>query len=275
MFDILKFLEDAPVRLTHGKGTPQSGGCWMSALSVYAGHEWSDHPECVCPIIRDLAIMINDWLPTDKDRGEIIGPVILEPIGTASDDVDVLYDRFLVSFDCVVRRLFPMVLEELGAVDRAHECRSLPMVARGNAHEVASKISRGLCGPVGVDDPRALRKYLLGVRGLSLWVRSSTGNLGAFGDRKLTHHAIEVRKDAIFCWSYAVLLLMDDSMHAYAASRPLDVQKKLEFVDRAVADFMLPALLEMCSIGNKAPVEPSCEELQLRRALQCSEEHVA
>ena len=81
-FDILAWLDDAPIQLVAGLGAPSFGGCWMSALSKYAGECWTDHPDCVDPLIRPLCISANDILLTDSDRGEVIGPVLLEPVGT-------------------------------------------------------------------------------------------------------------------------------------------------------------------------------------------------
>lgn len=53
------------MKLVQGKGSIKSGACWMSAINYYAsadrpGFTWHDHPECVCPTIRPLAIMLND-----------------------------------------------------------------------------------------------------------------------------------------------------------------------------------------------------------------------
>lgn len=69
------------IRLVRGAGSPETGACWMSALSHYAGYRWSDQPECVDPIIRTLCVYVNDWLP-DEHRERVIGPHLFAPIGT-------------------------------------------------------------------------------------------------------------------------------------------------------------------------------------------------
>ena len=67
-----------------GSSGPEHGACWMQAVSFYAGEKWSDHPKCVCPVIRRICIIINDGC-TDDYRGEIVGPRLFDPIGTKVD----------------------------------------------------------------------------------------------------------------------------------------------------------------------------------------------
>ncbi|MEQ8770078.1 MAG: hypothetical protein RIB60_06170 [Phycisphaerales bacterium] len=70
-------------KLVKGVGNPETGGCWMAALTMYTGQEWSDHPDCVCPVVQALCIRINDMLPSDAERARLIGPRLYDPIGTA------------------------------------------------------------------------------------------------------------------------------------------------------------------------------------------------
>ena len=46
--------------------TPAEGGCVMQMVSWIADNEWIDSPPCVHPVIRSLAIYVNDELPDDE-----------------------------------------------------------------------------------------------------------------------------------------------------------------------------------------------------------------
>ena len=83
-----------PIKLVAGLGDQETGGCWMSALSLYAGEAWSDHPNCVDPSISSLCIAANDLLTDDESRGRIIGPRLLDPIGTR--DPSAAHERLMM-----------------------------------------------------------------------------------------------------------------------------------------------------------------------------------
>jgi hypothetical protein len=61
----------------------------MSAVSWYAGEEWSDAPSCVCPTIRAVGIRLNDALPSDEAREEVLSPYVFRVMGTRNR-VDML-----------------------------------------------------------------------------------------------------------------------------------------------------------------------------------------
>ncbi len=68
--------------LTNG---PENGGCIMAVISWYAGEEWTDAPSCVCPVLRHLAIAINDhWTlaHVDPRRDRLLGPLLFRLMGT-------------------------------------------------------------------------------------------------------------------------------------------------------------------------------------------------
>lgn len=72
----------------------------MSAINYYAsadrpGFTWHDHPECVCPTIRPLAIMLNDMC-ADGEREALIGPHLFAPVGTATDDRELMQRLSLI-----------------------------------------------------------------------------------------------------------------------------------------------------------------------------------
>lgn len=74
----------------------------MVAASMYAGEGWHDHPSCVPPTIRKLAIAANDLLP-DGERERIIGPVLFEPLGRDMSDAAEV-ERAQIIADWAVRR---------------------------------------------------------------------------------------------------------------------------------------------------------------------------
>src|SRR5206468_1836410 len=57
----------------------------MSAIHWYTRRDcsWSDHPACVSPVIRILAIQFND-ICQDGEREALIGPHLFAPVGTAT-----------------------------------------------------------------------------------------------------------------------------------------------------------------------------------------------
>ena len=82
------------MKLVKGEGSRETGACWMSAIAWYAGQEtWTDKAECVDPLIRSLCVWLNDLLPSDEERERVIGPHIMAPMGTRTDDPDVTRRR--------------------------------------------------------------------------------------------------------------------------------------------------------------------------------------
>ena len=51
------------------------------------GRSWTDHPDCVHPVLREVAVRINDRMP-DGDRDRLY-PFAVDLVGTASPDPDL------------------------------------------------------------------------------------------------------------------------------------------------------------------------------------------
>jgi len=100
----------------------------MSAISYYAGYAWSDHPECVDPVIRALCVRLNDALPSDAERGRIIGPHLLAPLGTAQG-TEMTIARAFVCADTAVRVCAPRALDAAGMPAEAQKLRDLPEIS--------------------------------------------------------------------------------------------------------------------------------------------------
>ncbi len=55
------------VVLTSGGHTRREDGtCLMEAVAYYAGEAHSDHPKCVCPVLTEIGMGLNDTLPDEK-----------------------------------------------------------------------------------------------------------------------------------------------------------------------------------------------------------------
>jgi hypothetical protein len=55
------------VRLSKGKhSTPEDGACVMELASMLAGEEFTDHPDCVCPVIGSFLRAYNDSVNDDR-----------------------------------------------------------------------------------------------------------------------------------------------------------------------------------------------------------------
>lgn len=71
------------ITLAHGSHKASEGGamCAMEAVAWIAGEPWSDHPECVDPVIGAFMRSWNDALP-DSERTTLLLPLIPKLIGT-------------------------------------------------------------------------------------------------------------------------------------------------------------------------------------------------
>ena len=62
-----------------------NGVCAMEAAAYIVGEPWSDHPQCVCPVIATFMRLWNDALPDGK-RTELLLPLIPATVGTRGSD---------------------------------------------------------------------------------------------------------------------------------------------------------------------------------------------
>jgi hypothetical protein len=102
----------------------EDGACLLEAVSYVAGEPWTDHPECVCPVLAAFGRAWNDALPDDK-RTELLRPFIPKLIGTRST-VDVQDARAFMATDWAVRTYTPVWLRAVGLEEEATELEALP-----------------------------------------------------------------------------------------------------------------------------------------------------
>jgi hypothetical protein len=94
----------------------EQGACIMEAAAYIAGEPFTDHPECVSPVIGAFLRNWNDALP-DDDRQQL-KRYVTEVIGTnAGLDVDV--ELSWMALDWLVRVQTPAWLRLAGLVDQA------------------------------------------------------------------------------------------------------------------------------------------------------------
>src|ERR1700744_4355201 len=79
----------------------EEGACALELVSYVAGEPWSDHPECVCPVLGAFFRAWNDGLPDDK-RAAILRPFLPRLIGT-NKGTALSERRALMAADWLVR----------------------------------------------------------------------------------------------------------------------------------------------------------------------------
>jgi hypothetical protein len=63
---------------------PQDGGCILQVIDWVDRHQWTDSPPCVHPVLRKLAIYVNDR--ADDEQRQRLLELAPRLMGTASDD---------------------------------------------------------------------------------------------------------------------------------------------------------------------------------------------
>jgi hypothetical protein len=85
---------------------PDAGACIMEAVAFVAGEPWSDHPECVSPVIGAFLRNWNDNLPTDADRERLLKPLIPKIMNTRADAATEERRSYL-ALDWMIRTFLP------------------------------------------------------------------------------------------------------------------------------------------------------------------------
>jgi hypothetical protein len=102
-----------------GHSDIRQGACVMEAVAYVAGEPWSDHPECVCPVLGAFMRAWNDGLPSDADRARL-----LLPRGSAA----LAERRSLMAADWLVRVQTPAWLKLAGLTAQAATLEALPEI---------------------------------------------------------------------------------------------------------------------------------------------------
>jgi len=65
-------MHDVPYLRSGIGDSPRNGGCILQVIDWIHRHEWTDDPDCVHPLLRGIAIGVND-LSADSDRQRLLG----------------------------------------------------------------------------------------------------------------------------------------------------------------------------------------------------------
>jgi hypothetical protein len=104
--------------LKHGKhDSIDHGACLLEAVSWVVGEPFSDHPQCVCPVLGAFGRSWNDSLDDDK-RNRLLQRFITRLVGTRSTAV-VEERRAWMAADWLIRTYTPAWLRLAGLNDHA------------------------------------------------------------------------------------------------------------------------------------------------------------
>lgn len=114
-------------RLDASSHAPSDGGamCIMEAAAWVSREPWSDHPECVCPVISAFLRTWNDGLP-DAERTTLLLPLLPKVVGTRNPQLEKR--RSLMAADWLVRTHTPAWLALAGLTVQADALRALPEI---------------------------------------------------------------------------------------------------------------------------------------------------
>jgi hypothetical protein len=110
-------------QLERGSHSPDGKACIMEAAAYISGEPWSDHPECVSPVIGTFLRNWNDALP-DEDRDRLLRPYITRVIGTNTGKRDDKKRAWLAT-DWLARECAPAFLRLAGLMEHAEALEGL------------------------------------------------------------------------------------------------------------------------------------------------------
>ena len=124
-----------------GHNGPSSGACVMEAVAYVAGEPWSDHPECVSPVIGAFLRSWNDSLPTDADRDRLLKPLIPLIINTRSTQA-IEEQRSYLALDWMIRTFLPKWLRLAKINDHADKVEALSPIVDMETAKAAGPVVR-------------------------------------------------------------------------------------------------------------------------------------
>lgn len=114
---------------------PDDGMCLLEAAAYFAGEPWSDHPQCVSPVIGAFGRRFNDDL--DDEGRQQLKPYIPRMVGTNTGPEDD-ERRAWMAAEWLVHVSLPTWLDAAGMAEQAAQVRALPKVD-GRAEWLAAR----------------------------------------------------------------------------------------------------------------------------------------
>lgn len=106
-----------------GHMSHHDGVCIMEAVSYITGEEWTDHPQCACPVITSYTIGIHDRMPDDQRQRLLL--YMIRIAGSRSTR-EVEQQRAYLAATWAVKRFAPRALDTYGYTAQAATLRALP-----------------------------------------------------------------------------------------------------------------------------------------------------
>ena len=106
------------IELKHGShASSQDGVCLMEAVALFAGEEHTDRPACVCPVLTNFGISLNDRMNTVNRQK--LKRLIPRLVGTRNESLENRRAEFLA--DRALRLFLPIALRHAGdAMEKAN-----------------------------------------------------------------------------------------------------------------------------------------------------------
>ena len=124
--DIAERIAALPPLKKGSHSTIAEGACVMELVSYVAGLPFSDHPECVCPVIGAFMRAWNDGLP-DSERDALLRPLIPVILNTRGNKTMERRRSFMAA-DWLVREHTPAWLRLAGLTAQADALAGLPEI---------------------------------------------------------------------------------------------------------------------------------------------------
>ncbi len=125
------------------KGSHEVGKemCAMEAAAYIAGENWTDSPECVCPVISQFMRSWNDGLPSNEDRDRLLKPLLPKVIGTRNKALEER--RSYMALDWLIRVHTPRFLDLTDSLKtHAKALRDLDKITNLAGATAAGKLTR-------------------------------------------------------------------------------------------------------------------------------------
>ena len=112
----------------------EDGACLLEAASWLAGESFTDHPECVCPVLATFGRSWNDHL--SDDARQVLKPYAAKLVGTRSTS-EVESRRSWMACDWLVRSFTPAWLYLAKLDDDAAALEALPELTAVELGDIA------------------------------------------------------------------------------------------------------------------------------------------